>query len=136
MAAYMAEYKVGHDSFAPFALLAHANAARAPHAVFHNKPLDLATYQNAKTLTAPVTVRGKGEGEGRGGGGGWGVQGRRADSPLTNATRPTAIGRVAHVRWRGGRYLDVAAPARAARGDFGFGGSVWFVGSRTLRRSV
>ena len=75
MQAYMDRYGVAHDDFAPFALTAHANAQTSPHAVFKNKPLDLATYAAADTIDGPVQVWGWGCGVRVWGGGGVGVKG-------------------------------------------------------------
>ncbi len=56
MRLYMAKYGVTHDAFAPFALVAHANAATSPDAVFHTKRLDRATYDTARVIEAPIQV--------------------------------------------------------------------------------
>lgn len=56
MQEYMLRYNITHDKFAPFALLAHANAATASHAVFKGVPLTPEGFAAAKTLVEPITL--------------------------------------------------------------------------------
>lgn len=55
MRMYMAAYGVDHIDFAPFAIVAHDNAALNPNAVFR-KPITLADYENAREIVAPVKL--------------------------------------------------------------------------------
>lgn len=55
MQAYMDEYGVGFEVFAPFALVAHANACKNPNALFH-KHVDFETYANSKIINPPVRL--------------------------------------------------------------------------------
>ena len=56
MAAYMERYGVDHHAFAPFAITAHNNASSNPYALFHRKPLDLATYEASKIINGPLRL--------------------------------------------------------------------------------
>jgi len=55
MRRYMHEYQVSHDAFAPFPILAHANAITNPHAMYHNQ-VTLEAYQNADPISDPLTI--------------------------------------------------------------------------------
>jgi acetyl-CoA C-acetyltransferase len=55
MRRYMHDYKVTHDSFAGFPILAHGNALTNPHAIYHNQ-VTLQAYQNADPISDPVTL--------------------------------------------------------------------------------
>jgi acetyl-CoA C-acetyltransferase len=55
MRRYMHEHHVSHDAFAPFPILAHANAMTNPHAIYHNQ-VTLAAYQNADPISDPLTL--------------------------------------------------------------------------------
>jgi len=55
MRLYMQANRVGPEVFAPFAVNAHANAARNPNARFH-KPIDVATYLGSKVIHDPVRL--------------------------------------------------------------------------------
>ena len=55
MRRYMHEYGVAHDCFAGFSLVAHANAANNPNAMFR-KPLSRETYLRAEDLAEPVNL--------------------------------------------------------------------------------
>ena len=55
MRRYMHQYHVTHESFAGFPITAHANAITNPHAMYRS-PLTLKAYQNADTISDPLTV--------------------------------------------------------------------------------
>jgi len=55
MRRYMHEHHVSHDVFAPFPILAHANALTNPHAIYHN-PVTLEAYKNADPISDPLTI--------------------------------------------------------------------------------
>ena len=55
MRRYMHDYKVTHDSFAGFPILAHANALTNPHAMYHNR-VTLKAYQSADPISEPLTL--------------------------------------------------------------------------------
>ena len=55
MRRYMHEYNVAHDVFAPFSILAHANAQTNPHAMYHNL-VSLKAYQEADPISDPLTI--------------------------------------------------------------------------------
>jgi len=55
MRRYMHEHHVSHDVFAPFPILAHANALTNPHAMYHN-PVTLEAYQHADPISDPLTI--------------------------------------------------------------------------------
>ena len=55
MRRYMHEHHVTHDAFAPFPILAHANALTNPHAMYHNL-VSLEAYQNADPISDPLTI--------------------------------------------------------------------------------
>jgi acetyl-CoA C-acetyltransferase len=55
MRRYMHEYKVPHDAFAGFPILAHANALTNPHAIYHNR-VTLDSYQHADPISDPLTI--------------------------------------------------------------------------------
>ncbi len=55
MRRYMHEHQVSHEVFAPFPILAHANALTNPHAMYHNT-VTLAAYQNADPISDPLTI--------------------------------------------------------------------------------
>lgn len=55
MKAYMETYKVDNSAFAPFAINAHRNAARNPHALF-KKEVDEQTYQSARQVEGPLKL--------------------------------------------------------------------------------
>jgi acetyl-CoA C-acetyltransferase len=55
MRRYMHEYRVNHDDFSGFPILAHANALTNPHAMYHN-PVTLEAYQSAEPLSDPLTL--------------------------------------------------------------------------------
>jgi acetyl-CoA C-acetyltransferase len=55
MRRYMHEFGVGHECFAGFPMIAHANAVSNPHALYHNK-LTLEAYRNADAVSDPLTV--------------------------------------------------------------------------------
>jgi len=59
MALYMQRYGIAHKDFAPFALVAHANAHTNPNAVFKNKSLTAEQYEASKIITpgCPIQVR-------------------------------------------------------------------------------
>jgi acetyl-CoA C-acetyltransferase len=55
MRAYMETHGVDSSAFAPFAINAHRNAARNPHALFR-KEVDAAAYQNAREIEGPLKL--------------------------------------------------------------------------------
>lgn len=55
MRAYMDTYGVDQSVFAPFAVNAHRNAARNPHALFQ-KEVDLRAYEEARPVEAPLRL--------------------------------------------------------------------------------
>ena len=55
MRRYMHDYHIGHDAFAGFPILAHANAVTNPHAIYHNR-VTLEAYQQADPISDPLTV--------------------------------------------------------------------------------
>lgn len=55
MRRYMHEHGVSHDAFAPFTILAHANALTNPHAMYHN-PVTLEAYRHADPISDPLTL--------------------------------------------------------------------------------
>jgi acetyl-CoA C-acetyltransferase len=55
MQAYMDRYGVTAENFAPFSLVAHANACKNPYALFH-KDVDLEKYMNSKLIDGPVRL--------------------------------------------------------------------------------
>ncbi len=55
MRRYMHEHQVVHDVFAPFPILAHANAVTNPHAMYHNL-LSLQAYREADPISDPLTI--------------------------------------------------------------------------------
>lgn len=55
MRRYMHEYGYQHDDFAPFALNAHANAAKNPNALFR-EPISQKTYENGRVVADPITL--------------------------------------------------------------------------------
>ncbi len=55
MRRYMHEHHVSHDVFAPFPILAHANALTNPHAIYHN-PVTMEAYRNADPISEPLTI--------------------------------------------------------------------------------
>jgi len=55
MRRYMHEYGVAHDCFAGFSLVAHANAANNPNAMFR-KPISREAYARAEDLVEPVNL--------------------------------------------------------------------------------
>jgi acetyl-CoA C-acetyltransferase len=55
MRRYMHEYHVEHDVFAPFPIVAHANAVTNPHAMYHNL-VTLEAYQHADAISDPLTL--------------------------------------------------------------------------------
>lgn len=55
MAAYMQRYGVPHAAFAPFAVLAHANAMSAEHATL-KLAVDAAAYEASRMLSPPIQL--------------------------------------------------------------------------------
>lgn len=55
MRRYMHEYRVSHDVFAGFPILAHANALTNPHAMYHNR-VSPEAYHDAEPLSDPLTL--------------------------------------------------------------------------------
>ncbi|MCA9981124.1 MAG: thiolase domain-containing protein, partial [Anaerolineales bacterium] len=55
MRRYMLEYGYQHDDFAPFALNAHANGAKNPHAIFQ-KAISHQTYSKARMVADPISL--------------------------------------------------------------------------------
>jgi acetyl-CoA C-acetyltransferase len=55
MRRYMHEHGYRHDDFAPFALNAHANAARNPYALFQ-EAISLKAYQRGRAVADPITL--------------------------------------------------------------------------------
>ena len=55
MRRYMHEYGYNHQDFAPFAITAHANAARNPNALFHYA-IDEREYQRGRDVAAPISL--------------------------------------------------------------------------------
>ncbi len=55
MRRYMHEHQVSHDVFAPFPILAHANALGNPHAMYHNQ-VTMDAYRNADPISDPLTL--------------------------------------------------------------------------------
>jgi acetyl-CoA C-acetyltransferase len=55
MRRYMYQYGYDHDDFAPFALNAHANAARNPFALFRSA-ISLQAYQRGRSVADPITL--------------------------------------------------------------------------------
>lgn len=55
MQTYMDKYDVDYEVFAPFSLVAHANACKNPHALFH-KDVDFDTYANSKLIDGPIRL--------------------------------------------------------------------------------
>jgi acetyl-CoA C-acetyltransferase len=55
MEAYMHDHKVDADAFAPFAVNAHRNAARNPHALF-KKQVDEQAYRDARQVQGPLKL--------------------------------------------------------------------------------
>lgn len=55
MARYLNEYAAPREAFAGFALIAHANAAGNPNAMFR-KPITLETYNRAAPLSQPLNL--------------------------------------------------------------------------------
>jgi acetyl-CoA C-acetyltransferase len=55
MRRYIHDFKVTHDSFAGFPILAHANALTNPHAMYHNR-VTLEAYRNADPISDPLTL--------------------------------------------------------------------------------
>ena len=55
MRRYMLEYGYQHDDFAPFALNAHANGAKNPHAIFQ-KEISHQTYSKARMVADPISL--------------------------------------------------------------------------------
>jgi acetyl-CoA C-acetyltransferase len=56
MQAYMEQYKVDNSAFAPFAVNAHRNAARNPHALFKGKQVSEQTYHDARPIEGPLKL--------------------------------------------------------------------------------
>jgi acetyl-CoA C-acetyltransferase len=52
---YMHQYGIGHEAFAGFSILAHANAMTNPHAMYHNQ-VTLEAYKKADPLSDPLTL--------------------------------------------------------------------------------
>lgn len=55
MRAYMAEFGVPAERFAPFAINAHANALSNPHALLH-KAVDRSTYSGSRVVADPIRL--------------------------------------------------------------------------------
>ena len=55
MRRYLDERRVGHEAFAPFAILAHANAAKDPQALFR-QPITAAQFAASPAVAEPITV--------------------------------------------------------------------------------
>jgi len=55
MRRYMHNHGVSHDCFAPFSILAHANAQTNPHAMYHNQ-VSLEAYREADPISDPLTI--------------------------------------------------------------------------------
>jgi acetyl-CoA C-acetyltransferase len=55
MRRYMHEHHVPHEAFAPFPILAHANAHTNPHAMYHNL-VTLEAYREADPISDPLTI--------------------------------------------------------------------------------
>jgi acetyl-CoA C-acetyltransferase len=55
MRRYMHEYGYSHGDFAPFAVNAHANAARNPNALFH-EPISRKEYERGRMVADPVSL--------------------------------------------------------------------------------
>jgi acetyl-CoA C-acetyltransferase len=56
MKAYMQEHGVDNSAFAPFALNAHRNAARNPHALFKGKQVSEQNYHEARQVEGPLKL--------------------------------------------------------------------------------
>ena len=54
MKLYMEKYGLPHSAFAPFPLVAHANASLSEEAVFHKKGLDAEQFEAAASIWGPV----------------------------------------------------------------------------------
>ncbi|MBK8433846.1 MAG: thiolase domain-containing protein [Chloroflexi bacterium] len=55
MRRYMLEHGYQHDDFAPFAINAHANGAKNPHAIFQ-EPITLKAYQRGRMVADPISL--------------------------------------------------------------------------------
>jgi acetyl-CoA C-acetyltransferase len=55
MRRYMHEFKVAHDDFAGFPIVAHANGESNPNAMYH-KAISLETYQRAGDVSKPLNL--------------------------------------------------------------------------------
>ncbi len=55
MRRYMYQYGYQHDDFAPFALNAHANAAKNPNALFQ-EPISAQVYAKGRAVADPITL--------------------------------------------------------------------------------
>jgi len=55
MQAYMREYKVPHENFAPFSVNAHQNAVNNPNAMFR-KEITVEKYLNATMISPPINL--------------------------------------------------------------------------------
>ena len=55
MRRYMHEYRITHDAFAGFPIVAHANAVTNSHAMYHNR-VTLEAYQQADPISDPLTL--------------------------------------------------------------------------------
>jgi len=55
MQAYMHEYKISHENFAPFSINAHKNAVNNPNAMFR-KEITLDKYNHAAMISPPISL--------------------------------------------------------------------------------
>jgi acetyl-CoA C-acetyltransferase len=55
MRRYMVEYNLSHDAFAPFAMIAHANGAGNPQAMYR-KAITIETYQKGGVVADPINM--------------------------------------------------------------------------------